>query len=262
MAQDNSINSLPTYIINRKKDAERRQVMSDRLEDMGLNYKFFEAVDGHAFNAHESELYDGGRRRRYFGRDLTVGEIGCLLSHRAIYEMMVEKKTSRALILEDDTIFDTDFPVVLQAVLNISVEWDLVRFLNSKKILKSSHRVINKDVGGYALYQIQATPGGAFAYILTLKAAKELLLHTQKNWLPIDIWHGWVWKTNLKVLSMLPSPVRADFDISSTIGDLRFDKTIQTKGFERVVFPFHRFWFKIYSSVCKRYAYQFMRPWR
>ncbi len=234
--------------------------MQSRLEGMGLDYSFFEAVDGHAFDAHGSDLYDGSRRRRYFGRDLTAGEIGCLLSHRSIYEMMIEKKIAKALILEDDTIFEPEFPAVLQAVLNSDKKWDMVRFLNSKKILKSPHREIVADVGGYSLYQIQATPGGGFAYLLTNKAAKELVKHTQKNWLPIDMWHGWIWKTKLKVLSMIPSPVQADFDVSSTIGDLRFDKTPQTKGIERMIFPFFRMWFKFYTGVCKRYAFHFMRP--
>ncbi|MEH6404254.1 MAG: glycosyltransferase family 25 protein [Sneathiella sp.] len=250
--------SLPIIIINRAKDTARRQVMSQRLDLLGLKYQFFEAVDGHSFDAHNVPEYDGNRRRQYFGRDLTAGEIGCLLSHRAIYKMMVGENMERALILEDDTIFQPEFPEVLSALLEGDLQWDILRFLNAAKILKSPHRLLKSLSTGHNLYTIQATPGGAYAYILTKHAAKRLLDHTEKNWLPIDMMHGWCWKTKLQVVAMLPSPVVADYDVKSTIGDQRFDKTLHISGIVRALFPLYRMWFKFSSGIGKRYAFRIL----
>ncbi len=258
MTQSTALESLPIFIINRAKDTARRKVMSERLDLLGLNYQFFEAVDGHSFDVHSVPEYDGKRRRQYFGRDLTAGEVGCLLSHRAVYKMMVNENINRALILEDDTIFQPNFPQVLTAILEEDIQWDILRFLNASKILKSPHRLQRSLSTGHNLYSVQATPGGAFAYMLTKHAAERLLEHTKKNWLPIDMMHGWNWVTKLHVLTMLPSPVVADFDVESTIGGQRFDKTLNVSGWVKCLFPLYRMWFKFSSGVGKRYAYHFM----
>ncbi|MEH6475626.1 MAG: hypothetical protein V7727_08035 [Sneathiella sp.] len=56
-------------------------------------------------------------------------------------------------------------------------------------------------------------------------------------------------------MAMIPSPVDVDYEISSTIGEKRFDKTLQVSGMTRLLFPFYRMWFKLSSGVGKRYAY-------
>lgn len=258
MKQSPTAESLPIFIINRAKDTTRRQAMSERLDLLGLKYQFFEAVDGHSFDAHNVPEYDGNRRRQYFGRDLTSGEIGCLLSHRAIYKMMIEENVEHALVLEDDTIFQPNFPEVLSTVLEGDLQWDILRFLNATKILQSPHRLLNSLPSGHNLYSIQATPGGAYAYILSKHAAKRLLEHTERNWLPIDMMHGWCWRTKLRVVTMLPSPVVADYDVESTIGEQRFDKTLHVSGGVKLLFPLYRRWFKFSSGVGKRYAYRIL----
>ncbi|MEH6497010.1 MAG: glycosyltransferase family 25 protein, partial [Pseudomonas marincola] len=101
--------------------------MTQRLAGTGFNFQFFEAVDGHSFDAHNTPEYDGKRRRQYFGRDLTAGEIGCLLSHRALYKKMLEENIERALILEDDTILTDDFPQTVAEILASDLDWDIFR---------------------------------------------------------------------------------------------------------------------------------------
>ena len=44
---------------------------------------------------------------------MTKGEIGCALSHLKIYQKTVDEDIPYALILEDDTLFDTEFPKYL-----------------------------------------------------------------------------------------------------------------------------------------------------
>jgi len=256
MSSNSDVKSLPVIVINRLKDTDRRAVMTERLEAMGLNYRFFEAVDGHSFEAHLVPEYDGPRRRQYFGRDLTAGEIGCLLSHRAIYKMMVAENIETALILEDDTIFSDDFTDILSGILQSDLNWDVFRFLNAEKILKAPHRLLASFGKGHGVYSIQATPGGAYAYMLTKDAAACLLEHTQKNWLPIDMIHGWGWVTHLRAIAMVPSPVVADHVVASTIGAARFDKTAHISGLTKALFPFYRMWFKLSSGIGKRYMFR------
>ena len=240
------------FVINRKKDADRRADMSERLNALGLAHEFFEAVDGHNMDALEAPEYDGPKRRLYFGRDLSVGEIGCLLSHRAVYKKIVDEQIPLTLILEDDTHFKPEFPDVLQAIIETAGKWDMVRFLDRQKIFKAPHRILKQLNEKYALARVRGVPGGAYAYLLTSHAADTLLSKTQKNSVQIDIVHGRHWETGLNALVTKPSPVSPDFDIPSTIGDSRFDKEITVTGLTRLIFPIFRFCFKINSSLRSR----------
>lgn len=247
---------LRIFVINREKDEVRRAEMTKRLNEVGLDFEFFQAVDGHAIDAHNHPEYDGEKRRLIFGRDLSEGEIGCLLSHRGICLKMIEEKIPVAMVLEDDTHLESELPVVLSRLLSMDLKWDMIRFLSRKKVLAGTQRKIANLMPGYDLVRIQATPGGAYAYLLTLNAAKAIAVHTRRNWLPIDALQSRTWQLGLEVFITNPSPVIVDNDVPSTIGDVRFDKKVELSGMKRVLHPFFRAWFKWENGWNKRREYK------
>lgn len=250
----------PVFVINLKRSEGRRKDMSERLGKLGVPFSFFEAVDGHALDIDNLPAYDGLKRRLFFGRDLRKGEIGCLLSHRAVYQHMVDNNISAAVVLEDDVFLKDDFPEVVRALMNQPAAWDMVRFLDSEKVYQKSRFIRLLGVGSYSLKRVLIASGGAYGYVLTLKAARALLRHMQKNYLPVDALHGYVWRTGLEVLSVVPSPVSPDNEIGSTIGEARFDKTLHVKGWQKAVYPLTRSWLKFSELVGKRRAYWLSLP--
>ncbi len=248
----------PIYIINMVKDVDRKNSMIDRLNKLNIDAEFIEAVDGRKMTEAEiSNIYDSKKRKRYFGRDLTKGEIGCLLSHRKIYSKMVDENIDIAVILEDDVIFEPDFKEALEAICSSNIKWDVIRFLGSEKIYKRGCRKItNLGNTRYKFARLPTTPGGAHGYIITLKAAKVMLSHMQKNWIPIDTLQGRCWETKLETLVLYPAPLYPNPDEESVIGnDERFDKTIKLKGVDRMIYPFTRLWFKLCENIGKRKVY-------
>jgi glycosyl transferase family 25 len=246
----------PIFVINLKQSADRRVAMTARLEPLHVNYSFFEAVDGRLLDIGNLPSYAKTRRRIFYGRDLTPGEIGCLLSHKAIYQHMVDNDIERAIILEDDVFIDPAFAQVIRSILKAPLAWDIIRFLAQDKVQNIGRIVYSLSCKPYTLARIPATPGGAYGYMLTRKAAARLLQHMQKNILPVDILHGYVWKTGLETFLLRPSPVSADMVIESTIGyGQRFDKTLQLSDWQKAVYPFTRAWLKLSELVCKRAAY-------
>jgi len=97
-------------------------------------------------------------------------------------------------------------------------------------------------------------PGGAYGYMLNLKAAKRLNRMTQKNWLAIDTLHGAVWLTGLKTLAVAPSPVLPNDESPSCIDtqddNLRWDKTVRLEGGMRLIYPVTRGLWKFYLACC------------
>ncbi len=254
----NRLNPPPIFIINMQKDTKRRSAITARLENFGLQSSFIEGVDGGAMSDKDIALvYDSAKRKRYFGRDMTKGEIGCLLSHRNIFIKMVDEQIPVAVILEDDVIFEPDFKQALAAISVSHMKWDVIRFLGSKKIYKRGCRKIAK-LGDtrYQFARLPTAPGGAHGYMLTLKAATIMLKHMQKSWIPIDTLQGRCWETGLETLVLYPAPLYPDPNEETTIGnDTRFDKTVKLAGLARTLYPLTRTWFKLCENLGKRWVY-------
>jgi glycosyl transferase family 25 len=165
---------------------------------------------------------------------------------------MVDNGIHCAAVLEDDALVEPDFREVLGALMD-APGWDMVRFLGREKTYGRS-RLIGPLHKQYCLTRPRGTPGGAYGYILTLNGARRLLGRMEKNWLPVDVLHGFVWDTGIQSLAVRPSPVLPDDDTPSTIGGTRFDKTLRTRGWKKTVYPVTRCLFRLYLMIMTRYS--------
>ncbi|CAH1780733.1 unnamed protein product [Owenia fusiformis] len=110
------------YMINLLRRPERRERMLKSLEELRLQAKIFDAVDGKQLN--DTYLFNLGvemlpeYRDPYSGRSMTLGEIGCFLSHYFIWEEIVKEGYETVLVLEDDVRFDRGFRRRLDSVMD------------------------------------------------------------------------------------------------------------------------------------------------
>jgi len=250
----NKIHNPPVFVINLPRSADRRESISQKLAEQGLEFEFIEAVDGKTLPMEDGDHYNRKARLRYFGRDLTAGELGCLMSHRKAYEIMAERNLPSAIVFEDDVIFKHNhFADVVEAILKLERQWDIVRFLGKKKKCRSFEKLTDKHM----LVKLPGTPGGGHGYILTQHAAQILLKHTHKPWVPIDTLLGRTWETGLKVFCVEPSPITTNEELTSTIGDTRFDKSRKTPEGASPFYPLFRGWYKLCENIGKTIAYWF-----
>jgi len=92
------------YVINLPASTRRRQQIEDQLTRAGLSYEFVEAVDGMRLTASERAGLVDEQRVAASPRWLTQQAIGCALSHRRVYQRIVEEEEAAALVLEDDAV--------------------------------------------------------------------------------------------------------------------------------------------------------------
>lgn len=243
---------IPIFVISLPDAQERRAKITALLNKTGLSFTFVDAIDGRSFDMTTQPAYDRQRRLRFFGRDMTGGELGCTLSHKKIYEMMVDQNIPEALIFEDDILLHDNFMTALDAVLGCPVPYDCVRFFGTPKILKAKKRKIYDLADGLSLNRLCATPGGAYAYLMKQAGARKLLPHLQKNTYPIDGLMGRSWQTGLDWLAVLPLTAYVDMGLGSFIGDQRFDKKLQITGLRKILYPFTRAWFKLCETTGKK----------
>jgi glycosyl transferase family 25 len=86
-----------------KSSTARRQQIDARLQNLGIDYHFFDAIDGHLLSAKELERL-APPSSLLFDRSLTSGEIGCATSHFAVIRQFVGEEYDFACVLEDDVI--------------------------------------------------------------------------------------------------------------------------------------------------------------
>jgi len=141
----------PIYIINLKRNPERRLHIKRQLDVFGLEYQFMDVEDidkyelesksyrtrvaqslgidalvlENKYNAILDNLkarYRDGEYEKY--KNGNMGQLAIILSHIKIYDLMVKNNIAAACILEDDVTLLPTFPKILNAATKL--EWDIL----------------------------------------------------------------------------------------------------------------------------------------
>ena len=126
-----------------------------------------EGVDGSKLNVADlirQNVYKPANRFNVLKR----GEIGCFLSHRAVWERMVEEKIPEAIIFEDDCLVT---PAILRSGMHMDEcppDWLLLYFARNEEFAPNKRKVS-------AHWHVPSRSWGQFFYALRLEGAKRLL---------------------------------------------------------------------------------------
>ena len=108
---------LTTYVINLAGSDQRWERTSSRLQELGIPFERFEAVDGRV-NPHPLfSRYDDKLRERYRRKALSPAELGCYTSHYLLWKLCLDLNKP-IVVMEDDVIVDSS----LNEALNIADE--------------------------------------------------------------------------------------------------------------------------------------------
>ena len=181
-----------------------RKLFNDGFEIVG--------VDGHAKGVDAA-----------IAKDLTLGQIGCALSHIAAYQRIIELKLPYALIVEDDCILPHDINLLL-AQLEMTIEPGEAIQLYNWALRPSEFSTRNAvHIGSHRLYYPMQMSGigTTTAYVITREAAEKLTKLNAPVKTAADNWsffqsHGAV--SAVRILH--PSPVKI-VPFESTIGSPR-----------------------------------------
>ncbi|XP_011701587.1 PREDICTED: glycosyltransferase 25 family member isoform X2 [Wasmannia auropunctata] len=165
------------YMINLLRRPVRRKRMQRLFDELGIRAETIDAVDGRILN--ESTLKKWGvipmpgYSDPYHKRPMTMGEIGCFLSHYVVWQKVLEHGYKRVMVLEDDVRFEPFFrqkvDYVLAELSDLGLEWDLI-YMGRKKLMKSESPVKGSKFlvrAGYSYWTL--------GYILSESGAKKLI---------------------------------------------------------------------------------------
>ncbi len=161
--------------LSRRPDRNEHIIRSLKYLNLLNNAERVDAVDGKLLLQEEispslitSEgLVDAYNKDLRVYEPLTQGGIGCALSHKKIYEKIVDEQIEKCFILEDDAKFDVDFYKKISEIEeNVPKVYDMLFFGYHVSMIKN-------DVNAYCFKPDKVY--GLFGYIVTLEGAKKLL---------------------------------------------------------------------------------------
>ncbi|XP_058460846.1 glycosyltransferase 25 family member isoform X2 [Malaya genurostris] len=165
------------YMINLERRSERRKKMLNNFDELGLEVEYFPAVDGKKLTddvlREIGVKFLPGYADPFHQRPMTMGEIGCFLSHYYIWKKIIELKQEEVLILEDDIRFEPYFSRRVYQLLNEARTiggWDLIYF-GRKRLQEEDEKWVDGSntmvKAGYSYWTL--------GYLVSLKGAKKLL---------------------------------------------------------------------------------------
>ena len=189
------------YVINMDRDQNRMQAVSRQLDEIGVSYSRFGAID--AKRLPQRELDGALNSFRWWcavGRSCRIGEIGCALSHYGIYRQMVDRPVC---VLEDDVLLDGRFNAVLGHVEKfVDVE-------KSQVVLLSNHSKTCYYNDGFSIVPARSDMY-AEGYVITPKAAQALLKANFPMQCPCDWWGRWVSRGLIELYHAFPTVCSQD----------------------------------------------------
>ena len=248
---------IPTFVINLDFEVERKAFMAQQLQAAGIPFEIISAVKGKSLEPSViGAVYDEAQTLKTQGKPLSLGEIGCALSHLSIYRAMLANNVSASLVMEDDALLHADLGNVLPALAErIAAETKPVVYLLTH-LIRYKRSPALPIAPGYTLHPM-VDACCAHGYLINKAAAQEMLQLFSPITYPIDAWKRIAETGRIKIEGLNPYVVghsnhAKDSKIEQARGVVSND--FEPKGLERIGFYCHfylyeKFLFQIWKLV-------------
>ena len=182
------------YYISLARAAQRRKKLLSHFNDIGLvdrngnQPELQKASDGN----HITHRVDNSLKKANKRGNMSMGEIGCCASHRAVWQRMLDNGNEYALILEDDARFDVEKTNQLVTNWNRLPEFDFLHLGWNYYAGYGEQTIAPVEcIDGLELWKgnhMWLTHG----YIVNRKAAQLLLDNTQVQTNGLDAMTAWI----------------------------------------------------------------------
>eukprot|EP00929_Paragymnodinium_shiwhaense_P103563 TRINITY_DN67143_c0_g2_i1.p1 TRINITY_DN67143_c0_g2~~TRINITY_DN67143_c0_g2_i1.p1 ORF type:complete len:509 (-),score=114.95 TRINITY_DN67143_c0_g2_i1:120-1577(-) len=190
---------VPVWVINLDKSTQRWEDTKGECDKQNIKAERFSATYGKMLPDEEYEAKTTSMAY-YF---CSPGMVGCFLSHRRIWQRVVDEGQPAAIAFEDDVVIGPDFHQRLGSILEeLPEDWDIC-LLGAVGCVTTDVEPIPMKFYGYMCGGTRAAPGksrnisenlfvpykplGTHAYMVSQKGAKKLLELLPKATYHVDL---------------------------------------------------------------------------
>ena len=161
---------IPIYVISLARANQRRIRVASEFERFGLDYAIYEGIDGELSSKELLANFDLRAWSRNMGGPLSLGHLGCYMSHVELWRQVANGDDEIALICEDDVIFSSKFPEALVSALAMQSQWDIVRF----SCVRAKGKLLQDVSGEFSLNAYWGPFTGNGCYLIKRAVAAQL----------------------------------------------------------------------------------------
>ena len=177
---------LPVFVINLDRRPDRWAIMSEQLEQLGIEATRIPAVDARLLAAQEK--WEQDTNGNTLGWNADIGAVACAFSHRKTFRAFLDTGEPAALILEDDAALAPDVPDML------STHW----WPPGARVIRLEAGIMNytawiplwpalaKTPSGRTVHRFERWAPGTAAFLISREGAEFLLPHLDHPTQPVD----------------------------------------------------------------------------
>ncbi len=169
--------AIPCFYINLDRSTERMENFEAECERVGIKPIRIRATDNREITEEQKQCLFGLERRKM---SIGLGETACFLSHRNLWQHIVDENLDWAYITEDDAHFSDNASLFFENADWLPQDADIVKAETRRGRISMSWRVRCR-AHGHTLRLLKSEHYGTAGYFLSHTGAKRLLKLTQSR---------------------------------------------------------------------------------
>ena len=196
---------IETFVIHLGRAAGRKAGVDALLAGSPYPAHVFPAVDGRAMPPHTIAGYvsEAALFEPRFPFALDPGAVGCFLSHRAVWQAIVDQGLDGALILEDDVALEEGFAEAAALAAQRLQALGYVQF----QVRSGFSGPEVARAGRFYIQRPDVVPLRTSAQMVSRDAAERLLAVSDRIDRPVDVFLQMFWETGVRPHVVVPSGV-------------------------------------------------------
>ncbi|MEE9387154.1 MAG: glycosyltransferase family 25 protein [Paracoccaceae bacterium] len=229
--------NLHTVVINLDSSADRMAATAARLNQLGLPFERFPAVDVRGVSLDSIGKYDRLQAMRTQNRELLPGEVGCYLSHMGCLKRFLESGKKHLLVLEDDCDLPDDFVSIIAGIVELDStgnlpDWDIVNLARSPRKFMRKLATIRGKANTVELVRAYYFPIVTTGLLWSQLGAQRYLDEWRSITGPVDQVFRDIYSANGRGLAVVPNLVGARDVVSDIIQNKNYRYiNPRTKGY-------------------------------
>lgn len=213
--------STAVFVISLKRSPERRDYIAAQLNKQGINFSFFDAIDGNDQSNPLFKRYNYKKRLWLTsGKMPSKGEMGCYGSHYSLWQKCVDLNQP-VIVVEDDAGICVNATKTLAL---IEKKIDRYGFLRLETV-ENSDTITIEQQQEYCIKHINSNFWGTRAYAIAPWAAQKLLDASKRWCMPVDNYIGANFLHGVESYHLTPNFVENLCEFDSIIQISNNDKT-------------------------------------
>lgn len=198
----NQVQPLKIVVISLATATARRSQVGTRLNELGCEFEFFDALNGAAGTGSFHSI-DTRKHVLNTGRLPTQGEVGCYASHLGVWQDCVDSNEP-VCVLEDDCYLEDFFPAALATASRLCGQYGFIRLQTESRGKKR----LLREADDFQLCRYTKMPHSTLAYVIAPGVAKSFIARSTVMDCPVDVFIKRFWEHGNALYGLTPYSAR------------------------------------------------------